>query len=330
MGSGATSAYRQKVACDEPTSAAYPETFQSRSDEELRWLRKTFETEKSEKEWLMKRYEHMEQELSDRGKEIADLRTQLANAQLANAQRPLEPAAVEVRAAPRALSLSAEALQGSEVPAPLLAMGRSPTSKGTPPMQLERGSLASPTGLDSPMDWSRQMSPGSGLRERRNKMTLGVVTAKPAADVAENAVVPVKEVKPVLEVKPQVERVSKRLEFLQSLNNNPCELIEPMTDKSYRVKTWHGQGSSGRMEPMSPLLGRRTGWSSEGKGINPTGVQVQPAKLLQMPDLVPCSPKRVPTRSQQMSRWSSSPEGGVGCETIGEGNEAEMASPKQS
>lgn len=338
MGSGASSASHRRAPCDEPTSAVFHDTCQSRLDEELRWLRKTFETEKSEKEWLMKRHERMEQELSDRGKEIADLRKQLsADAQrgapspehcrhchqAARSGASSSPKADE-EAQPRELSFGPRAEPRSgEAPgaqAPVGCRARSPGAASKGPGLGGEALLGA--GL---------ASPNSGLRERRNLKLSGVVTAKPAVDVAETARSPeavqeavVVEVRPapvVDEAAVVAVSSSKRLQFLQGLSATPPGLlIEPMTDKSYRARTWQGRAGDCRIEPMSPLLGRRAGWS--GGSINAMGVQVQPAKLLQMPDLVPCSPKRVPPKHQ---RWGS--ENSTGFETIGEGDEAEAKSP---
>jgi len=309
-----------------------------RLEEEVLWLRKLFDKEKAEKQWLMTRHEQVEQE-------VLLLRGQARDQEMAGARS--RPSSIA--------SLPTPSVQSSTSAPGFPAMAAAAATTGTPPTSAASGGGGS--GLPTSPTTS------SSLKDRRG-LRLSVVTAKPADDVANassggggsgaptmaaaekkvaqpEAALPepphaandTTTALPPPKAEERVLRPSKRELFFHSLevsdstdgNSRP---IEPMTAKACMVGVW-GSNSS-HIEPMSPLLRRRrsdrfrpeSGEALDKDRLENRNLNVQATKFRTMPELVPVSPKRIPPSQNRL-------QGNNWCAQIKQ-TESEDDSPKVS
>lgn len=293
-----------------------------RMQEEVSLLRRAVDAEKSEKEWIMKRFERIEADLQSRTQECAQLRVQLSSHSTVTVPGHL-PTMGTAKAQPQDVVLPQ--LPGQ------------PQSPGQPqlpgqPMASAGKSLGTSASTDS-LNAESPTGASKNLKARRG-LSLSIQTKKEPAEakvsredtpMPANAAPPLSgSEKPKLEVatappKPSL-APSKRQEFLQKLADEKREILrEPMTAHigGSQRSTWSSRSD---IEPMSPLLKRRQGrgtasadvssWSNDfsaatlgatdppGTG---TALSIATPKLEKLEDDVPCSPKIIPRRKNRRS-----------------------------
>eukprot|EP00747_Dinoflagellata_sp_TGD_P074529 gnl/TRDRNA2_/TRDRNA2_158354_c0_seq2.p1 gnl/TRDRNA2_/TRDRNA2_158354_c0~~gnl/TRDRNA2_/TRDRNA2_158354_c0_seq2.p1 ORF type:complete len:348 (-),score=57.68 gnl/TRDRNA2_/TRDRNA2_158354_c0_seq2:45-1088(-) len=275
MGCGASSKrYAKQVDISEeaPCGATEPDTFASYEgqarpsansaqrrcaelDSELKWLRKVIDQEKAEKEWLMKRFESVQKELSTRNDELMAIHRQ----QHVPLSPQLSPQPLEVPLAPHVAN-AANVRAGSPA------------------------SASRPTNLSDRR--------GFQLGIVTAKPAGGVPEAAPAPAPAAQPAQPLRITAPSLE--PATLASQRRVELMEKLESNQTP-VEPLTDSFLkgrgRARTWCGDAVP--MSPLlrrrtnwEPTPGALTITSSS------PNLQVDATKIVSLDEMVPASPKR--------------------------------------